>query len=112
MPLKELILGEPQYTNTSATFSAKLLKPNDTITYEITIKNAGTIDAKLGNKTFTTDEEKGSPAIIYTTTNPANILKAGEETTFTVTVQYDPETKETPSVKTKTITGIIEYVQL
>ena len=40
--------GEPQYTNTSATFDAKLEKPGDSINYVITIKNAGTIDATLG----------------------------------------------------------------
>ena len=103
--------GTPEYTNTSATFSAKLLKPGDTITYVITIQNAGTINATLDSITFTPDDEKGSPAISYETTSPATSLGAGEQTTFTVKVVYDAETTEVPSVKTKTITGIIEYVQ-
>ncbi len=103
--------GTPEYTNTSATFSAKLLKPGDTITYLITIQNGGTINAVLDNVTFTPDNENGSPAISYETTTPATNLGAGEQTTFTVKVTYNAETTEIPSVKTKTITGIIEYVQ-
>ena len=103
--------GKPQFTNTSATFNAKLEKPKDKVTYLITIENAGTIDAVLDSTTFTADEENGSPAIIYTNTTPDESLAAGEQTTLTVTVTYDENTKEVPSIKTKTITGIIEYVQ-
>ena len=109
--MKVLTRGEPQYTNTSVTFNPKFLKPNDTITYKITIKNEGTIDAKLGNINFTSDEENGSPAIIYSTTNPSDTLRAGEETTFTVTIKYDSEITEMPSITTKTITGVVEYIQ-
>ena len=103
--------GDPQFTNTDATFDAKLLKPGDKITYEITIQNAGTIDASLENVTLTSDDENGSTAIKYTNTDPSKSLLAGEQTTFTVTVMYDENTAEVPSVKTKTITGTIEYVQ-
>ena len=103
--------GSPTFTNTSVTFDAKLSKPGDKIVYEITIQNAGTIDAVLGNVIITSDEEHGSPAIAYETTGPANSLPAGEQTTFTVTVMYDGDTTEVPEIKTKTITGIIEYVQ-
>ena len=57
------------------------------------------------------DDKNGSSAIIYSTTGPAQNLAAGEQTTLTVTVTYDEETAEVPEVKTKTIIGIIEYVQ-
>ena len=103
--------GEPEYTNTTATFNAKLQKPGDIVSYVITIKNEGTIDAKLDSATFTTDEENGSPAIIYTTTDPSDTLNAGSETTFTVTAKYDEKTESTPEIKTKQISGVIEYVQ-
>lgn len=103
--------GTPKYSNTKAIFDAKLQKPGDTITYIITIKNAGTIDAVLSSADFIPDNENGSPAISYETTNPATNLGAGEQTTFTVKAVYNAETTEIPSVKTKTITGIIEYVQ-
>ncbi len=102
--------GDPQYTNTSITFNSKLVKPGDSITYEVTIENAGTIDAKLDNIIFQ-EQSDGSPAINYVTTEVAHELKAGEQTTFTVKVEYIKDTTEVPSVKTRTITGIVEYVQ-
>ena len=101
--------GTPQYTNTSVTFDAKLVKPGDSISYKVTIENAGTIDATLGTVIF--KESDGSPAINYITTELQQSLKAGETTSFTVTVEYLSKTTEVPSVKTKQITGIVEYVQ-
>ncbi len=103
--------GKLQYTNTTATFNAKLKKPGDVITYEITIQNAGTIDATLNSAIFTPDNENGSPAIIYETTDPSQTLNAGDITTFTVTVKYDEKLTSVPEVKTKQLTGVIEYVQ-
>ena len=102
--------GEPQFTNTSATFNAKLAKPGDSITYVITIKNAGNIDATLSN-IICKEEENGSPAISYETSEIDHELKTGEQTTYTVKIIYDPNSTEVPSIKTKTITGIIEYEQ-
>ncbi len=103
--------GKPTFTNTVANFSSKLVKPGDSITYEITIQNAGTINAVLSSATFQEDTENGSPAINYETTEPASSLPAGQETKFTITVSYDQETSQIPEIKTKTITGIIEYEQ-
>ena len=103
--------GTPTFTNSTATFSAKLKKPGDSITYQIIIKNLGTIDATLSSAKFTPDDEKGSPAITYIATKPSDSLKAGETTTVTITVTYNADITEVPSITTKTITGIIEYVQ-
>ena len=102
--------GDPQYTNMSATFDAKLKKPGDSITYIVTIKNAGNIDASLGTVVFKEDDN-GSPAISYKTTELDHELKAGEETSFSVRILYDPKCTEEPAIKTKSIMGIIEYVQ-
>lgn len=101
--------GEPQYTNTSATFNAKLFKPGDYVTYEVTIENSGTLDATLNTVIFKDGE--GPDAIKYTTTEVANNLKAGEQTTFTIKMEYDSQSTEIPETASKTITGIIEYVQ-
>ena len=102
--------GDPQFTDTTVTFNAKLVKPGDYITYLIIIENAGTFDAILDNITFTPDES-GSPAIIYATTEPITLLPAGEETCFFVKVAYDENSTEMPSITSKTITGVIEYIQ-
>lgn len=103
--------GEPSFTDTTATFNSELQKPGDKITYVITIQNLGTIDAVLDSATFTPDDENGSPALSYTTVDPSETLNAGDETTCTVTVTYDESYEEIPSVKTKEITGTIEYIQ-
>ena len=103
--------GTPEFTDTTINFYAKLAKPGDSIDYVITIKNAGNLDAKLDEILFISDEVNGSPAIIYSTTNLSDTLSAGETTSLTVKVKYDPNCTETPSVKTKTITGTIKYVQ-
>ncbi len=103
--------GETQFTNTSVTFNAKLFKPGDYITYSIMIENSGNINATLDNINFTDDGVNGSSAIIYKYSEPHPILTAGEQTCILVQVIYDENVTEMPSIKTKTITGIIEYVQ-
>ncbi len=104
--------GNPNFTNTTVTFNAKLINPGDTITYRVTIENLGTINAKLKNVLFQTDEINGSKAISYETTALSNILKSGDKTSFNITVTYDKDINLEPNdSKTKTITGIIEYVQ-
>ena len=103
--------GEPTFTNTTVNFNAELGKPGDSIDYVITIKNEGNLDAHLDEIVFLADEANGSPAIKYSTTNLAEDLLAGETTTLTVKVSYDESYTEVPSIKTKSIIGIINYVQ-
>lgn len=103
--------GDPQFTNTTATFNAKLNKPSDKIVYVVTIQNLGTINATLNEVIFMSDDENGTDAITYSTTDLAKVLNAGETTTVEISVEYDPNVAEVPSVKTKTLTGIIEYGQ-
>ena len=102
--------GAPTFTNTSVSFDAKLAKPGDSISYLVTIQNNGSIDAELGGIVFI-EEIEGSDAISYTLTKPDDELKSGQTTTFTITVTYKLSTTEMPEVKTKSITGTIEYVQ-
>lgn len=102
--------GTPQHTNTTVTFDSKLEKPGDTISYKITIRNEGTINAVL-NQILFQEQDKGTLAINYTTTELKSSLKAGEETSFFVMVEYVSEFTEVPSIKTRKLTGIIEYVQ-
>ncbi len=103
--------GKPEFTNTSITLNAKLVKPGDYITYMIIIENIGTFDAILNNITFNDDGEAGSSAIIYKVRDPIELLKAGDQTIMLLQVMYDENTVESPVIKTKNITGIIEYIQ-
>ena len=102
--------GNPTFTDTTITFNAELVKPGDYITYLVMIENMGTLDATLSNITLTPDEN-GSPAITYTNTEPETLLKAGKTTGFLVKVAFDENTTQMPSIKSKTITGVVEYVQ-
>ncbi len=102
--------GEPQYTNTNVTFDAKLLKPGDSITYLVTIENAGTINANLDNIIFM-EQKDGSEDINFTTSELDHFLEAGTQTTLNIKVEYKPKNAEISTVKTKTLTGILEYVQ-
>ncbi len=101
--------GKPEYTNTTATFNARLVKPGDSIVYVVTIKNEGTLNARLENIIFM--EYTGSPAIIYETTPLDTTLNSGEQTSFLIKIRYDKNYTEVPEIKTKSIVGIIEYVQ-
>ena len=96
--------GTPTFTENYISFSAKLNKPGDEIIYEVTIENLGTIDAKLQTILFTEE-------INYTTSELKQELNAGESTTFNIMVTYVKDTESIPSVKTKTLTGLIQYVQ-
>lgn len=102
--------GTPSFTATQATFDPTLYKPGDSVTYTITVRNKGNIDASFQSMKLT-ETAGGSPAILYTNTEPGASLTPGSETTFTVTATYDANYTEIPSITTKTITGTIEYVQ-
>ena len=102
--------GNPEYTMTTAKFNAKLVKPGDSITYVITIKNEGTIDATLTDVVFF---ERETPSEInYTTTEFDHSLKAGEQTQLSVIVEYIFESNKLPETRTKDIIGVIQYMQM
>lgn len=102
--------GTPQFTNSTVTFDAKLVKPGDSITYTITIANTGTFDATLNNATFTPDEN-GSTAIIYDVETLPETLKAGDTVALLVKVTFDESTTQMPESTERKLTGVIEYVQ-
>ncbi len=90
------------------TFNPTLKEPGDYVTYEITIKNNGNIDAKLTNINLNKDNENG---LILLETNPQEILKANETTTFTISIFYDQDATTLPEQKTIKLNGIVEYTQ-
>ncbi len=105
----------PTFTKTTATFDSTLVAPVDSSEYTITVENKGNIDAKLDSYTLTSEDgDTQSPAIAYTkVSQPAegSTLAAGESTTFVVKATYDSSITEVPSVKSRTVTGTISYVQ-
>lgn len=105
--------GTPTFTSTTATFDVELVKPGDSATYTITVKNNGSIDAKLSSITLTPQAD-GSSAILYEIVKqPAvdSVLAVGNTHEVVVKVTYDENVEEVPEVTTKTFTGVLEYVQ-
>src|SRR5574344_1831660 len=105
----------PAYTSTTATFDANLAAPGDAATYTITVKNKGTIKAKLSSIVLTPQAVADSTAaIIYTIVSQPNAndeLAANETATVVIKAQYDSTITETPTTKTRTITGVLNYEQ-
>lgn len=103
----------PIFTSTTAIFDTILTQPGDAATYTITVKNKGTLDAKLNSITLV-PEETGSPAIIYNVVSKpeeGSVLAAGATTTVVIKVEYDSTVEEVPENTTKKITGVLNYVQ-
>lgn len=83
--------GTPTYNATSANFTTTLNEPGDSVTYEVTVTNGGTIDAVLASASegFTNSDDD---AIEYTLaeSNPAtnSKLESGQTQKFVVTATY------------------------
>lgn len=75
----------------TANFNVLLTQPGDTVTYTLTVKNSGTIDAKISNIEATTPTETtGNKAIKFSYEDIKDrVVKAGESTTMAVTFTYD-----------------------
>lgn len=94
----------------SATFAAELISPGDSITYTIVVENTGTLDAKLSNLTF---DGGDNPAIVHTYSGISqnDVLNAGGEATFTITVKYDEGITSQPENTESAVHMQLTYVQ-
>ena len=99
------------HTDTTATFGVTLQSPGDSITYDITIENQGTIDAVL--KTINKTDASNS-AIIFETSgvNEGDELKATETATMKVTVTYNPNVTSQPSDLESNLKIDLDYEQV
>ncbi len=105
----------PTFTNTTATFSTNLVAPGDSLTYTVSIKNGGTLDAKVTDSGVTFTEGANTGAIKYTYTGIAagDVIAAGASKTFTVTVTYlsSVETQPTQADLSNSVTMILNFEQ-
>ena len=102
--------GAPVYTRTSATFKTVLVSPGDSMTYDVTIENNGTVDAKLNEITLT---DSNNPAIIFETSGieENDVLRVGQSQIFTVVVRYSDSITSQPDVLNASLTVRLDYVQ-
>ena len=102
---------DPSYTATTANFSVGFTQPGDSITYDITVTNKGTLDAVVESINVVKGDNQ---AITYTTSG----LKRGDKlaknngtNTLTVKVDYDSNVTSQPASTTNDITVTINYQQ-
>ena len=102
---------DPSYTATTANFSVGFTQPGDSITYDITVTNKGTLDAVVESITV---NKGNNPAITYTTSSLKRgdkIAKNNGTNTLTVKVDYDSSVTSQPASTTNNITVTINYQQ-
>ncbi len=94
----------------SATFQANLVSPGSSVTYDVTVKNGGNLNAKLDSLTFT---DSNNEAILYSYAgiNENDVINAGDTQTFTITVQFNNSYTQMPENKTSSVKMILTYVQ-
>lgn len=101
---------EPIVSDTAVTFKTNLKYPGDSMTYEVTISNEGTVDAKVDSIEIT---DSKNPAITFTTTgiNENDLLEAGQKQIYNVIVTYNDNVTSQPSELSATLTVKLNYVQ-
>ena len=102
---------DPSYTATNANFSVGFTQPGDSITYDITLTNKGTLDAVVESITVNKGD---NPAIVYTTSGLKRgdkIAKNNGTNILTVKVDYDSSVTTQPASTTNDITVTINYQQ-
>ncbi len=98
------------YVDTTANIDVKLLKPGSFALYHVTVKNNGTVPAKLYTIKKTADV---SPIItsIYGI-EEGEILAVGEERTFSVSIEWDETVTEVPTGGvTEAFSFILDFFQ-
>ena len=85
--------SEPTHDDTTATFRTRLTSPGDTMKYDITVSNLGSVDAKLDKINV---PESTSSAISYEVAGikEGDLLKSNETALLTVTVKYNDVTSQ------------------
>ena len=101
--------SEPTHTDTTATFSTRLISPGDTMQYDVTVLNEGDIDAKLDKITI---PESTNPAIGFEVSGieKGSLLRSKETALLTVTVKYNNVTEQ-PSNLTADLKVTLDYSQ-
>ena len=98
------------FTDTTATFTADLYMPGDSIEYRVTVENQGNIDALLKSITPTTTNR--SEGIKFSHSEIDNtVLTAGKKITFTMKVEFLEDATSIPKVENVKYNLELVYVQ-
>jgi len=101
---------DPTWDKLTATFKTNLVSPGDSIEYDVTVENKGTLNAKLDKITLS---DTKNPAIIFTSSGitEGEVLNAGSTAVLTVKVEYDQSVTSQPKDKTSSLGVTLDYSQ-
>ena len=94
----------------TATFKTNLVSPGDSIEYDITVSNQGTLNAVLEKITLS---DSNNPAIKFTTSGltEGDALNAGDSKVLTVKVEYDSAVTSQPDNLKSELSITLDYIQ-
>ena len=100
----------PSYTDTTATFKTNLVSPGDSMKYDITVSNEGSIDAVLESIEVNTGN---NPAITFQKggIQKGDKLQSNQTDVLTVIVSYNSGITSQPKNTESTITVTLNYKQ-
>ena len=100
----------PTHTDLTATFKTNLVSPGDSMKYDITVVNEGSIDAVLNNIQVNTSNNE---AISFETSGikEGDALLHGASDVLTVIVRYKSSVTTQPENTSSTITVTLDYGQ-
>ena len=104
------INNAPSASGTTATFDISLESPGDSIEYQITVANQGTLDAIIED-IETTETENSALLFEVSGINKGDKLAKSTQTTFNIKISYDSSVTSQPEELNKTLTINITYVQ-
>jgi len=101
---------DPDWDNLTATFKTNLEVPGDSIEYDVTVENKGTLNAKLDKINMTSSN---NPAIKFTATGltEGDKLNAGSKAILTVKVEYLTGVEVDNKNLSANLTVTLDYVQ-
>ena len=98
------------FTDTTATFTADLYMPGDSIEYRVTVENQGNIDALLKSITPTTTNKSEGIKFSHSTIDNT-VLTAGKTISFTMKVEFLEDATTIPNVENVKYNLELVYVQ-
>ena len=98
------------FTDTTATFTADLYMPGDSIEYRVTVENQGNIDAVLKSITPTTTNKNVNIKFSHSTIDNT-VLTAGKTISFTMKVEFLEDATIIPNVDSLKYSLELVYVQ-
>lgn len=103
------VFEQPVFSDNSIQLESKFTSVGDYITYYITIKNDGTMDAKLVDSSVYLLNDQNAQ-VYLSATKPVDVLRAGEETFVTVKLNCINQTQPGVNI-VNSVRGVFSYRQ-